>query len=1422
VGDDFNFGLRIRWDFLRTILIVSFVLALDGQTSAQTGVPVNVPTTVRRDEWFLRGRLLPGESSAALRYRAHLQTMQMRLARAAALAKSKDLARPGAPPATTWTSLGPAPLASDASGEGIQDYNWVSGRATAAAVDPADPSGNTVYVGGAYGGLWKSSNAGPQSSSPSSVVWTPLIDSQATLAVGAIAVEAQSGGPSLILVGTGETNNSDDSYYGLGILRSADGGNTWTLISSDSTGLRSFAGLGFSQIAFSTSVPNLVAAAVAGATEGIFDGLANPPTTNLGLYYSSDGGNTWNYANVTDGGSATSPDSATSVVYNAAAGLFFAAFRNHGFYSSSNGVNWTRLANHPGAGLTTTACPPASTSPSTCPIYRGELSVVPGRNEMYVWYVDAGSNDQGIWQTVNGGASWTNINDSGIINCGDELGCGTENGTYNLELTAVPDGQATDLYAGSVNLYKCTISSVFPTCAGTGSNTFLNLTHVYGCPPYLGSIAHVHPAQHAAAFMLINGNQQDVMYFANDGGIYRALDGYTGLTTGTCSGTNTFDSLNQTLGSMTEIVSFSQASNDASVILAGSQGNGSPATESAQTSTTWSNVNGGDGGYNQINPDNETEWFVSNPPDSISGVNIFECDSGIGCVTLDFQNDQVVSSGSVHGDTGPYYPPYVLDPQNSNELIVGTCRIWRGPSTGGSFTLLSNNFETGGDAICTGQETNLVRSLASGVLDTTTGLSKVMYAGTDGFGPLVPNSPTGGHLWVSTNVAGGTSTWVDRTGSINPDNFPISSIALDTSDPAGLTAYAGIMGFNVSHLWQTTNGGTTWTDFTGNLPDAPVNTVLVDPGPNTSTGTIYAGTDVGIFYSSTASPDWIELGPAPNSGQAGYLPNVPVTELSMFNASKTKLLRVSTYGRGLWQYPLLTTPDFAFSMSNVSMTIFGGQSAVFTGDVFALYGYNSQVGLSCASGVTAAPPACSVVPNLLTPTGSGAGFTLTAGSALDQDYLFNLQGSDANNLVHDFALTLHVVDFNLAAPSPTTVTVIDQNVSPIVKVQVTAAGAFSGTVNLTCSGLPAGATCNFQPASSVNPTSANPVTVSLTISTSAGTPLGAVPITITANATGAPAAKTQNLTLVVTTGFSITSTSGAQAVNPGMTATYVLSIAPQGASSFANAVIYTCSGLPALALCSFSPASPIAAGSTATSVTLSITTTAPIATALGTPPGTYTVTINGSSGSFAQALPLSLIVNSPSSSNFSFTITNNTGPQTIKAGQVATYSLVVDPTAGTFPNNVTLACSGVPAASTCAFSPPQVGAGSGKTSVAFTVTTTAAISTLVGPDSAEPVWTRLKERRRLWTLALCLPMTGLIPLGGLRRRPARRRGLRMLSALVLGLLLVQTLSCAGGLGGNRTATPTPQPGTLPGTYPITITATTGSVTHTTTALLNVQ
>ena len=80
-----------------------------------------------------------------------------------------------------------------------------------------------------------------------------------------------------------------------------------------------------------------------------------------------------------------------------------------------------------------------------------------------------------------------------------------------------------------------------------------------------------------------------------------------------------------------------------------------------------------------------------------------------------------------------------------------------------------------------------------------------------------------------------------------------------------------------------------------------------------------------------------------------------------------------------------------------------------------------------------------------------------------------------NTTTRDFSLTLHVVDFSLTAPAPGSVTANRSSVSGPVAFQVAAAGAFNQTVALSCSGLPAGATCNFQPSSSASPISGQPV-----------------------------------------------------------------------------------------------------------------------------------------------------------------------------------------------------------------------------------------------------------------------------------------------------------------------------------------------------------
>jgi hypothetical protein len=198
----------------RILVAWLIVIVASGIALAQlpTSEAVNGSTRHAQEQWIQHGAI------AALRYRAYQQKLKMRRAPAA-------IPSGGA----IWTSLGPAPLAS--SGVGPGTYNWVSGRATAIAIDPSDATGNTVFAGGAYGGVWESTNAGAASPSPATVVWRAATDDQATLAVGSIAVQPWSSGlvacvnnpgESIVLVGTGETDSSADSYYGLGILHSFD------------------------------------------------------------------------------------------------------------------------------------------------------------------------------------------------------------------------------------------------------------------------------------------------------------------------------------------------------------------------------------------------------------------------------------------------------------------------------------------------------------------------------------------------------------------------------------------------------------------------------------------------------------------------------------------------------------------------------------------------------------------------------------------------------------------------------------------------------------------------------------------------------------------------------------------------------------------------------------------------------------------------------------------------------------------------------------------------------------------------------------------------------------------------------------------------------------------------------------------------
>jgi hypothetical protein len=1324
-----------------------------------------------RDRWMIGGRSAPrGESAAALRLKAYRQKLAMRAA------AQRRLPQAGGPQTTTpWVALGPAPLISDQN-----VYGAVAGRVTAVAIDPSDATGNTVYVAGAAGGVWKATNAA--GSPASGVAWSALTDQQASLVNGAVSVKTDG---SVVLVGTGEPNNAIDSYYGVGILRSINHGGAWTLIPSANGGANSFAGLGFAKFAWSTAPTSTVMAATGTTTEGFDDGDITG-VTNRGLYLSTDSGQTWAFQIPQDSGVAISPASisASDVVYNAAAGKFFAAIRYHGVYSSTNGTNWTRLASQPNPATLSAANCPAQIpgGGSSCPIYRGQLAVVPGRNEMYFWFVSLESNggdvdvvDEGIWRSTNGGSSWTQVNEAGIANCGDPggNGCGVEDGYYNLDLAATPDGQATDVYAGAVNLFKCQLAGGATACSTLDPNfpnEWINLTHVYGC----STIAGVHPDQHGLDFVVEGGKV--VMYFGNDGGIYRTLDGLTRLDSGTCGMANGFDNLNAssvaggTIGSLTQFVSFSLNPSDQNTVLGGSQGNGTAGTGSATQSAQWITVNGGDGGYSAINPANPSQWYTANPY-----VNIYTCPLGIGCSTDQFS--LTVSNEELGGDGSAYYTPYILDPQGQTDMLVGTCRVWRGTPTvpPSSFDALSVDFDTLGSNSCTGDEINLVSAMDAGG-PTADFMSTTVYATTEGTGPNA-TAPAGGEVWVTNNA--GIATMTQVTGAINPSNYTVSSVSIDANDKTGATAYVSIMGFNVSHVFKTTNAGATWSDWSGSgstaLPNAPVNALLVD-----SVGQmIYAGTDVGVFVSSTASASWAEVGTAPAPGASGYLPNVPVTAIRIYSLGGTKKLRVSTYGRGIWEYTLSLGPDYTNVISNTPQTIFPSQAATFNGTLTALNGYASKVNLSCTGSV---PANCNLNPAQVTPT---ATYTVTASGAIG-DYSFNAHavGTDSLKITHDAPVTLHIVDFSLSSPNPNSLTVAQGGTSNASTFQVTASGSFAGTVTLTCpSGLPSGAACVFSPSSSVNPTAGNPVAVTLTVTAGSGTPVGGpTTVTLAANVAGAPAAKTQTFALTVSgvmADFSLAVTASPASTVLGQNVFWSGTLT--SLHGYGSSVALSCVGtVPGT--CSVSPSSlvPTASGAAITVMVGNAST------------GTFNFNVQATDGTLTHSQGVSLTVGTDV--NWS-----NTGSTTVtvEAGQSATYSFSAAPVGGaTFSGTVTFACGNLPALTSCSFNPATLAAGTETTAVTATILTTGPISGS-GSDRRRLRGFSVPDSAKSGRFGIALGWSMTIPMASIflagivcleRRTDRRTRNARRCdrSAVLLGCCLafagLLLLAACGGLG----------------------------------------
>ncbi len=814
-----------------------------------------------------------------------------------------------------WSPVGPAAVLTPT-------YGLLGGRVTAIVLDPADLSGNTVYLGATGGGVWKSVNAaGPASA----VAFTPLTDtlpvfelgsgSSATpsLSIGSLAL-----GGGVLLAGTGDANNATDSYYGGGILRSTDGGLTWTLIQQSFDGVagnHGFAGLSIAGLAFSTLDPTLAVAAVTTSAEGLAVNAGNGATSLLGLYGSIDAGVTWQAATVTDGSTivaspAVPGPGATSVVWNPVRGRFYAVLQGSGYYESVDGLNWTRLAHQPGAAVAT-SCGQGHISSVPCPVFRGVLAVQPITGDLFALTVDSSNQDQGLYQDVCAKVSGSCANQvvlfgSRLDSTPLELGSGSTvipQGSYNLTLSAANLGADTALYAGTIDLYRCTLA---------GGCVLRNTTNAQNrCATPAGVLG----SQHAIAVL---GSQ---LFLGNDGGLWRSLNG-AAESGGPCSATDAadFDNLNSALSSLTEVSSFAQDPSNAATLLAGL---GALGTAGTSATGSWFQLSSGEGGAVAIDPANPLNWYLSTG----AGVNIARCSKGSACAPADFLPEAITST-QVLGDHTALHTPWTLDPASPAQMTIGTCRVWRGPATGVDWVstdLLSGPFAAPLASGCSATFA-IVRSLALGgplnapAISPNLG-SRVLYAGLAGTATNGPGFAGSVFTTTSAGTANSSTQWINVAGTnvtnassdggrFNPGRFDISSLFVDPHDPSGQTVYATINGFagngtNAPHLYRSTDGGAHWTNISSNLPNLPANSVIVDPN---DANTLYLAMDAGVYVTSavagcTAFNCWSLYGTSlPDSPviQLAAAPNLPTGD------GRLGQLRAGTYGRGIWQIPLIT------------------------------------------------------------------------------------------------------------------------------------------------------------------------------------------------------------------------------------------------------------------------------------------------------------------------------------------------------------------------------------------------------------------------------------------------------------------------------------------------------------------------------------
>ena len=373
----------------------------------------------------------------------------------------------------------------------------------------------------------------------------------------------------------------------------------------------------------------------------------------------------------------------------------------------------------------------------------------------------------------------------------------------------------------------------------------------------------------------------------------------------------------------------------------------------------------------------------------------------------------------------------------------------------------------------------------------------------------------------------------------------------------------------------------------------------------------------------------------------------------------------------------LTVQDFSLTVSPSSQSVAAGGNAVYTVSTAGLngLGFNENVTLSVSGGLPSGATA-TFSPNPIAGVGSST-LTITVPTATAAgNYQFTVSGASGTLSHTSTTLTLTVVapDFTISA-SPSSISILPGGCASY-NVSTTALNGFTGTISLSQSGAPSGASATFSPLSITGAGSST-----LTVCTNSSTPAGSYTITIT----GISGSVNHSTPVILTVqDFSISATPGSQTVTPGTGTSYTVSTA--ALNGFTGVTSLSISGFPSGASATFNPTSISGTGSS----TLTVTTSS------STPGGSYPLTITGTSGTVSHTTTVTLVVAAPD-----FTISATPSSLNVTRGSNGTYTVNIGAVSG-FSGTVSLSVTGLPTRTSATFTPTSV-TGSGTSAMKVTV-----------------------------------------------------------------------------------------------------------------------